>query len=932
MKKIVACAALALSLFSACGEEIPPMGFKVDLTPKAIRQMPAPLDLDEALAGGPLYVFDVNAPDPTLRAFRQLKRARVGEMLTMMNEELGELGDVIEEMPAYRGTVITFWSKLSEALNPADPEQATLRALALDALQRETVAMVRTTEMYAKLEGLAETIASTKNKEGDKLTNATTLPQFEYTQWALMGLTIDAIAKEFSYSQARAGLFISFIEAHKDRFDKKVRKLANKYEKNIGSQVDEVDESFREALALHMDLMACFESLKAADYAFMMAMLEFTKNSLPDIAKKADAIKTGAMVGEEDKDFAKTGTNFLMTFTDELRNGMKNVEPPPYFQMMGEPVARGLIPPFIGVAHAGVQDMLDKAAWALTSSAKEMGNGLYGIAKGALQSPFDVARKVQTGVGSAISYVNTGVGTKMDWMINRYSYGNARQDEQDQIAHTRAKALVAEAQEKQGAHTMRTGRDYLDSVEKGVGGAAQELISEGLNMGEYIAGKVTPDVVKDAVATNVDAVDWMGKKATGYSIKQVFGRDNASWLGGKITEMTVGMATGFGKGILNLANPDASPMELLEGGIDTLFSVIGGSKALVKGTQVLSGVKAAGRETAEKLVSQAARLELKLEISVLKGASDDLLRAAQGRIMSGGEIAILCDNTRKIIENEMREKVLKDAEKSFGKILRELAGKTRDKMVENMGEVTPGARDFVGKSLDTLGDAGAAIAGGTKADYFDNLAGGQADTLMKEMTKYLLLPDKDAEALKKMTADAARLANLDPDDPKNKEALATIAAALEAKQTEMATVAEKAQAAALEQTELKVKEQLLKEMEKEAGSVLSTPVRATGSFSGKYKGSVSMTLTPGGGRVSGTVTTEFGTATISGQSLPSGTLTADVSGTMSYDWYADGFNATKKTCALGGSMSGNVSNRRASGTYNTSCGGKNAGGNWTASW
>jgi hypothetical protein len=281
----------------------------------------------------------------------------------------------------------------------------------------------------------------------------------------------------------------------------------------------------------------------------------------------------------------------------------------------------------------------------------------------------------------------------------------------------------------------------------------------------------------------------------------------------------------------------------------------------------------------------------------------------------------------------MKEKVLKDTEKSIGKILSDLAASAKSTVSGNIDDAGKGAKDFVSQNLESGMDALKATVGQTKTDFVDNLVGGNVDNMIKDGLKALLLPDKQAADLAQMTTAAAKLANLDPNDPKNKDAIDKIQAVLQEKQQAMAEVAEKAQQAAAEKTQAAVKEQLLKEMETEANKVLATPVRATGSFSGKYKGSVTMSLTPGGGPASGTVTTEFGTATINGSVSPSGSFHADVSGSMSYDWYEDGFNATKKSCSLSGGMSGTVSGRKVSGTYSTSCGDRGTvGGNWGASW
>ena len=109
--------------------------------------------------------------------------------------------------------------------------------------------------------------------------------------------------------------------------------------------------------------------------------------------------------------------------------------------------------------------------------------------------------------------------------------------------------------------------------------------------------------------------------------------------------------------------------------------------------------------------------------------------------------------------------------------------------------------------------------------------------------------------------------------------------------------------------------------------VPSGPVTGRGSFSGGYAGSLTLTFTPTGGGLSGSLTGANGVVGISGSVSPSGGISAGLSGTLSDIYFGE-----TSTCSVSGSMSGTVSGRSASGSYGGSCGDESASGSWSVSW
>ncbi|HPQ82054.1 MAG TPA: hypothetical protein PLZ86_10115, partial [bacterium] len=387
---------------------------------------------------------------------------------------------------------------------------------------------------------------------------------------------------------------------------------------------------------------------------------------------------------------------------------------------------------------------------------------------------------------------------------------------------------------------------------------------------------------------------------------------------------------------------DSGPAEILEGTIDVAFSFIGGSKSVVKGSQAMKGTKKLGTELMEEGVKQTERLALKLENQALKGSADDVMKKAVEEI-SGKEIKILADNTRRIMENEMKEKVIKEQQKGIFSILDDLAAKTDAKILGNLKDAGAGAKNFVEQgfelSLKGMKEAGQEVLGKTMVEYADNVFGAVADNFIKgglvSALGWAASPDEKA-AIAQADATGASLGmmgTMEPANPAVAEAAKKIEKLMAETGEKLAAVEQEAQAKTeeivKEEVKIKIAEKAIEKMDEE----LKKPVTAKGSFSGDYTGSVTMTLVPGGGPISGTVTTKYGSATISGSISEQGSVSGTVSGTLTYDWYEKDLNTPeKRNCSLRASITGKVSSGRVSGTYSGSCAKEGDSGSWNASW
>jgi hypothetical protein len=913
-------AVFVLAVFTGCSDTIPAPDFDFQTTPKQIEQEANPVDLFEIMTGGPLFVLDTEVENPTLREYRRLRAARVDEMIDLMRQEREFLAETLEDMPEYREIMLGFLGRTAEMLNEKDPDQAKLKVFVLDTIDRYVEAVTKTTVAAANAMALAQSLDDAE----DKSTSAWAM--LKYSEYAALHELIGTITHELTFFPARSAGIVTVIRAkeNKQRFDRKLRKTAKRFESDVEDFLEDIQGPFQEALSRNLDLGMGFESLEAADYAFMMAVVDFADTAIPTMESSVKRLRINDFTTEEDLGFYETYVAFMKASTGEMREGMKRFREPVFLQ--GLKAESGIIPPFIeGTAYANsLTDWLGKTASALTAPIKNAGAAAMGKATSCVTNPWKCTKQsfqqAQKGIGMAVDSVNLAVGTSMDIAANVY-YGNSWEDAKKQAAGTMMTTFKAWDEGKPGATVLRTAKDYVDNFEKGVGSVVGETVNQAIG-----------------------AVEWGLDKATGGTIKNVYGKETATWAANKLGEITTNMMTGAGKGLLALANPDSSKAELIEGAIDVAFAFTGGSKSVVKGSQTLKGTENLAKELTVKGTQQLEKLSVKLQQETLKGSTEKILTTAAKKL-SPAEIQMIYANTKQIVANEAKEKLLKETEKSFGKILGESLEQGGKTVWGNLTKEVPEAfANFATKSYQTtiagFKEMAGDIFGKNLGEWGNNVLGNMLDTEFKSAFIPLVAPN-DKATIEKQEAMGAAMADVKTENPQAQAIMQQMMQQIAGAAAKIAMVekaAEEASQQAAEQAaEAAVQEKILEKVEestKEKEEELKKPVTATGSFSGDYRGSVTLHFAPFGGAVSGNVTTKYGTVSVNG-SVKNASLSANVSGTLIYqesekrgkEWVM-----VDKRCTLSARMSGKVGDGSASGTYSGSCAKEGDSGSWSVNW
>lgn len=235
----------------------------------------------------------------------------------------------------------------------------------------------------------------------------------------------------------------------------------------------------------------------------------------------------------------------------------------------------------------------------------------------------------------------------------------------------------------------------------------------------------------------LEGVETTARETVGGGVESVTGGFGVtSWAIGAITQATVGMFTGLGKGLYKLADRQADATRLAEGGLDVGLSFIGGSKVLIKGSQVPNLVRGLAGE-AEMTGKMAVNY---VESTFAESARKNLLKESAELLakshLTEREAAKLISNTLEIEAKEqlarglaaVRERMtieMTQIVKTGGATALASAKETVKSSLEDMLK-----EQFTNSMKGILTAIGKVVGTSTK-DYLDNLVGGWADDMIK---------------------------------------------------------------------------------------------------------------------------------------------------------------------------------------------------------
>lgn len=228
-----------------------------------------------------------------------------------------------------------------------------------------------------------------------------------------------------------------------------------------------------------------------------------------------------------------------------------------------------------------------------------------------------------------------------------------------------------------------------------------------------------------------DAVDQTAEDYSAAGAEKLFGKGWTSWGIGKVANATSSLFTGLGKGISLVGNRQADTVDYIQGGIEIASSAIGGSKVILRGSQVpglTKGLAEGGMLTAQRMWNAAGKLFTKMEQREI----DDLIRIC---IKNGFQLGSL--NGRKAVV-EATLATIQATNAQIRTRLGELASAAVSAAGSNAAVTFRNSiEDFVKKqfarNMSGVYKAVKTALGGNAKDYVDSVIGQWVETALKDM-------------------------------------------------------------------------------------------------------------------------------------------------------------------------------------------------------
>ncbi|MBA4370337.1 MAG: hypothetical protein C0418_02020 [Coriobacteriaceae bacterium] len=343
-------------------------------------------------------------------------------------------------------------------------------------------------------------------------------------------------------------------------------------------------------------------------------------------------------------------------------------------------------------------------------------------AKGWLASGWGLVKsgfgKAKTAVGVTVDTLGSGVQVISAVGCGIY-YGNKPKDIIDNAMNGPKMVFDNYNNGVSGSDTIKTAGEYIEGVEKGAG----------------------------------DVVGWAGAKPIELIIGKGKVSETTKWALGGLTQITTGMFTGMAKGIYKVADKRSSTADVAGGFVDIALGSIGGSKLIVKASQIpglikgsLQAVKSGGK-AALSLAGSAAN---KAEAKVLTQRIAELLTKKK---LNPAQYKELISNQLRVEINKAVGQLIAGSREAMIKKIRDLMSKGAAGGMTNFREGAKSSlQDLLTKSFDKslkgLLDAGTTVMGTTLTDYLDNLvAAGLADGVLTGLINEALAVPPDPEQM-----------------------------------------------------------------------------------------------------------------------------------------------------------------------------------------
>jgi len=531
-----------------------------------------------------------------------------------------------------------------------------------------------------------ESLIASYNSIDSNTDNSVVKANLEYTKTFIVFDLTNAVSQDYGQFTELAALLVNeFIENENPI----IKKTATEFNKKM-DEIEVVTKSYNKLLEKSAETNYSLKKINTAQYYMGLASLKYIEEQIPELKTSLAVATANEKHSQEDLDFMQEYINFIEVYTKEIKESLDSTAPETLIELDDQLASNFK---FYLTETALAQDGRTYISDSFSSFKKgEYIKGAKIVAKANWDTLKDQARKLRNVAGSTAEMVKAASKSFGDWY-----YGTSNKEIKENIAEN-----------------IKIMRDNIGIENDNAGGTSFQDAEKYFEWAEQQGG---------------DAAEGLTEK--------IVGKGNTSWLMGHAGKMTVGMFTGFGKGVAKVLDQEASDGKLAEGFLDIGLSFIGGTKAIGSASQLKNGTKESFKLLGKKGGNYLKRFFAGQHIKKLKNISAEILK---NKKLTAAQIGKLLSSAESITNNQEIQKKLILASKSLNSEFSKLLKDGAETILTNATKSTKESyKDFVEEgfkqSLSGYKSALKKVLGNGMDEYIDNLVASKMDDLLKTTVK-----------------------------------------------------------------------------------------------------------------------------------------------------------------------------------------------------
>lgn len=373
-----------------------------------------------------------------------------------------------------------------------------------------------------------------------------------------------------------ATIAAGFVEATKDSSVADVKEAAAKLDADMAI-MDSVMERSRKVLGGMAGVRQGLRQLKAADVRYAKAALAYMAAEIPKIRETLKTVQPNENLPKEILDMSKQHLAYWDGFQKGLSASLNKIPEENLAPAPQAPQAVSLIPYAYATSRSHYEDAYG------TASQKINTGWTFG---GMLESGWNGVKAVGSGVKTAVHGIQTGIGVGLD-TVDAIVQAPIRIGYDIYTRHTMDTLAGKKLTDKYPQFNDRIDLEFKNDTVREI---EQDFRQIKKNYDECRSGSEILVTTKRYLDYGEEVVSQTAEEAA----KNQFGEGWTSKGVGLVSKLGAGILTGLGKGVALIGNRQASGSDYVMGGLELVGVALGGSKMLVKGTQLPQVAKGAG--------------------------------------------------------------------------------------------------------------------------------------------------------------------------------------------------------------------------------------------------------------------------------------------------------------------------------------------------